>query len=100
MMGREIFVPKIPSANIVDLVKAFGRPWHTVGIRPGEKLHETLVTQDEIRYLHEHSKYYVILPTLRADDPVRSTPYASDSNTQWLTVDDLRRTLNEGENET
>lgn len=100
MQGREIFVPKIPSANIVDLVKAFDRPWHKVGIRPGEKLHETLVTEDECRYLHETSKYYVILPKQRLDDPIRTSPYASDSNPHYLTVDDIRRTLNEGENET
>lgn len=99
MQGREIFVPKIPSANIIDLVKAFDKPWHKVGIRPGEKLHETLVTQDECRYLHETSRYYTILPKPRVDEPIRVAPYASDSNDQWLSVDDLRRTLHEGENE-
>ncbi len=101
MQGREIFVPKIPSANIVDLVKAFGRPWHKIGIRPGEKLHETLVTEDECRYLHETSKYYVILPTPRADTLIRTEPYTSDRNSQWLSIEALRETINnECENET
>lgn len=99
MQGREIFIPKIPSVNIIDLVKAFDKPWHKVGIRPGEKLHETLVTEDECRYLHETSKYYVVLPTPRIEELIRTAPYSSDSNPHYLTIDDIRRTLNEGENE-
>lgn len=104
MRGGEIFVPKIPSMNIMDLARAIApeAAIKVVGIRPGEKLHEALVPEDEARHTLEYDDYYVILPStpewaeeIRAMNPEgRPCPdgfkYTSDTNTQWLTVDELR----------
>ena len=104
MEGGEIFVPKIPSMNIMDLAKAIGPDCQTrvVGIRPGEKLHEVMVTEDDARDTLDYSDRYVILPppyddgarpdskhagTKRCPDGFR---YSSDGNKDWLTVDQLR----------
>ena len=64
MVGGELFVPKIPSIKIVDLVKALGKniKYHIVGIRPGEKLHEVLCPEDSARDTIEFKNYYLIKP--------------------------------------
>ena len=65
MQGGEIFVPKIPSMTTVDLARAIAPdlPYHVVGIRPGEKLHETMVTEDDARSTVEFDDRYIILPS-------------------------------------
>ena len=102
MQGGEVFVPKIPSMTITDLVKAIapGCEVESIGIRPGEKLHEVLLSDDEARQTLELEDMFVVEPMhsfwqngtwrggRRLHDGFR---YASDNNTQWLTVDDLRR---------
>ncbi|MEO0082214.1 MAG: UDP-N-acetylglucosamine 4,6-dehydratase (inverting) [candidate division WOR-3 bacterium] len=104
MRGGEIFVPKIPSMRITDLARAVA-PECTlkiVGIRPGEKLHETLVSEDDARHAVEYDDYYAILPVVHswdAGDRVlhggRPCPdgfcYRSDRNTHWLTIEELRK---------
>lgn len=104
MEGGEIFVPKIPSMNIMDLAKAVAPECKTkiVGIRPGEKLHEVMVTEDDARDTLEYPDRYVILPashewsdTLGAKTKsIKRCPdgfrYSSDGNGDWLTVDQLR----------
>jgi UDP-N-acetylglucosamine 4,6-dehydratase len=104
MHGGEIFVPKIPSMNIMDLVKAVapGCEVRVVGIRPGEKLHEVMVPEDDARHTVEYEDYFAILPTFHDWDPEayvrenggRRCPdgfkYSSDTNVQWLTVAELR----------
>ncbi|HWI47284.1 MAG TPA: UDP-N-acetylglucosamine 4,6-dehydratase (inverting), partial [Rummeliibacillus sp.] len=64
MHGGELFVPKIPSMNIMDLAKAIGPDCEVkiVGIRPGEKLHEAMITEDDARHTIEFDDYYVIQP--------------------------------------
>jgi UDP-N-acetylglucosamine 4,6-dehydratase len=101
MHGGEIFVPKIPSMNIMDLAKvvAADSTVQHVGIRPGEKLHEELISEDEARHSVELDDAYVIQPahpwwqTANWAD-ARPLPegfrYVSDSNKQWLTADELR----------
>jgi UDP-N-acetylglucosamine 4,6-dehydratase len=105
MRGGEIFVPKIPSMRITDLASAIGPQCeqYTVGIRPGEKLHELLITRDDARHTLEFKDFYVIQPGIHMWDYVESTAYdgevgqpvaadfefASDSNTQWLGSDQL-----------
>lgn len=100
MVGGEIFVPKIPSARIEDLAEAIGPdvPRDVVGIRPGEKLHETLITSDESRHTVEQDDRYVVLPEFHSwselDRPVGAAVpggfvYTSDTNDWWLSVDDL-----------
>ena len=104
MRGGEIFVPKIPSMRIMDLVRAIAPECETkvVGIRPGEKLHETLVPEDDARSSLEYDDHFVIQPRFHwwdADGYLngnggRPCPdgyrYASDTNDRWLTVAELR----------
>ena len=106
--GGEIFVPKIPSIKILDLVEAMAPECSIryVGLRPGEKLHEVLVTEDESRHTVEYDDFYTVLPDYQSwqgraregsAGKRRSVPdgfrYCSDNNTQWLSVDELRNLL-------
>jgi UDP-N-acetylglucosamine 4,6-dehydratase len=102
MHGGEIFVPKIPSMRITDLVRALapGCEVKVTGIRPGEKVHEVLVSEDEAHQAIDLGDMYVIKPVLRwsAEDhwtTGRPLPdgfrFASDTNDRWLSVDELRQ---------
>jgi UDP-N-acetylglucosamine 4,6-dehydratase len=107
MRGGEIFVPKIPSMNVLDLARAVGPGCRieTVGIRPGEKLHETMISEDDARCALEYDDYYCVLPDRQAmafsrdaaADRGRPCPegfrYGSDTNTRWLSVEQLRRMI-------
>jgi UDP-N-acetylglucosamine 4,6-dehydratase/5-epimerase len=99
--GGEVFVPKIPSMRVTDIAEALapGAERRVVGIRPGEKLHELLVTEDESRHSFELPDRYVIFPEY-ASWPVSEPKgaarmpagfrYTSDTNDQWVTVEQLR----------
>jgi UDP-N-acetylglucosamine 4,6-dehydratase/5-epimerase len=102
MSGGEIFIPKIPSMRVVDLAKAFAPdlPIKTIGIRPGEKLHEIMVTEDDARNTYELSDRYVIMPAFAAWSADRHASagaqpvperfaYASNTNTEWLSLRDF-----------
>ncbi|MGQ0671768.1 MAG: UDP-N-acetylglucosamine 4,6-dehydratase (inverting) [Hyphomicrobium sp.] len=105
MKGGEIFVPKIPSMKLVDLVDAIapGYPTKIVGIRPGEKLHEVMVTVDDALNTIEFDTFFTIRPTgiLKQKSPlptfagVSGRPvgedfqYRSDLNDQWLSKEQL-----------
>jgi UDP-N-acetylglucosamine 4,6-dehydratase len=102
MQGGEIFVPKIPSMRLVDLadVLAPGICKETIGIRPGEKLHECLITAEEARHAREYDGFYVIEPEhsfWKKDDGHGGKPlpdgfcYTSDSNGWWLTGEELKK---------
>jgi len=105
MVGGEIFVPKIPSMKVVDLASAVapGVPHDIVGIRPGEKLHEVMITEDDARNTVELPGYYIIQPSfggwapseaMRAAKPVAENfRYASDNNASWLDIDALRNLI-------
>lgn len=101
--GGEVFVPKIPSMRITDLAEAIapGMPTVEVGIRPGEKLHETMITAEDSRHTIDIGKYYVIKPeTFRYKGPegkpvVEGFTYNSGTNEEWLSVSDLQKTLRE-----
>ncbi|MCL6636012.1 MAG: polysaccharide biosynthesis protein, partial [Peptococcaceae bacterium] len=101
MHGGEIFVPKIPSMNIMDLVKAVAPDCEVeyIGIRPGEKLHEVLISEDEARHTMELEDMYMVQPVhpwWRVENWASGKPlpdgfrYTSDANSQWLSVDELR----------
>jgi UDP-N-acetylglucosamine 4,6-dehydratase/5-epimerase len=101
IQGGETFVPKIPSMRLTDMaaVLAPNAERKVVGIRPGEKLHEVLVTEDEARHCYDIGDRYVILPQLATWDMERpergeSLPdgfrYASDNNSEWLDEEALR----------
>lgn len=100
MGGGEVFVPKIPSMRITDLADALapGAEHRVIGIRAGEKVHETLITEDEAGHTIETDWGFVILPEYaswptRDHDgmPVaRGFRYASETNDWWLSVDEVR----------
>ena len=100
MDGGEIFVPKIPSMKITDLAAAISPTGNTVSskIRPGEKLHEEMISEDDSRRTIELEDRYVILPTVPSrtyDGPTgKQVPdgfgYRSDTNSDWLTSEELR----------
>lgn len=100
MQGGEIFVPKIASMRITDLAKAMAPECETkvVGIRPGEKLHETLLTEDEAARSVDIGPYFLIAPTFPFSDGTSWTGaklpegyrYDSNTNDRWLTDDELR----------
>ncbi len=98
VQGGEVFVPKIPSMRMVDLAEALAPDAERVitGIRPGEKLHEVLLTEDEARHTYDIGDRYVILPHRLEPAEPRGKPlpdgfrYTSDTNDRWLTADDLR----------
>ncbi len=94
MQGREIFVPKIPSMHIMDLAEAIDPGGERIftGIRPGEKLHECLVTEDESHLCTEAWDRLIINPDI-SNNVHSGFRYASDTNDKWLGVDDLRRIL-------
>ncbi|QOV10514.1 UDP-N-acetylglucosamine 4,6-dehydratase (inverting) [Viridibacillus arvi] len=101
MYGGELFIPKIPSMKVTDLAKAIGPECEIkyIGIRPGEKLHEAMITEDDARHTVEFDDYYVIQPEFNwwskefSDGGKfldESFSYTSDNNTEWLTVEQLR----------
>ncbi len=101
MHGGEIFVPKIPSMKLVDMAAAVAPECDIdfIGIRPGEKLHETLISEDEARQTVETKEMYVIRPNhpwWSADNWKNALPvpegfrYTSDANERWLTAADLQ----------
>lgn len=99
--GGEVLVPKIPSMRIEDLASAVAPDCDTevVGIRPGEKLHEVMITAEDSRHTIDIGDYYIIKPeTFAYRGPEgKSVPegfeYSSGTNEQWLSVDELRSTL-------
>lgn len=101
MNGGEIFIPKIPSMSILDLAEAIAPECDIkiVGIRPGEKLHEAMITEDDARHTLEYDDYFVIQPefpwwSAEYSNGGKSLPegftYVSNVNNQWLSVDELR----------
>jgi UDP-N-acetylglucosamine 4,6-dehydratase/5-epimerase len=105
MRGGEIFVPKIPSMKVTDLATALAPDCkiEIIGIRPGEKLHETMITEDDARRTLDYGTYYVIQPEFSWWDTKdikngallpNGFSYVSNTNSEWLTVDELRRLVN------
>lgn len=105
MHGGEIFVPKIPSMKITDLADAMapGIRQKTIGIRPGEKLHEVMIAADDARNTVEYDNYYVIEPTTSgwfnrdlatgASWVADEFSYSSDSNNEWLDAEGLQELI-------
>jgi len=105
MVGGELFVPKLPSMNIMDLAKTIAPKCETkiIGIRPGEKLHEVMVPRDDARRTLEFDDCYMIQPDFRffghrfKNDDGKPVPedfeYNSGTNTWWLKVNELRKMI-------
>lgn len=107
--GGEIFVPKIPSYRILDVAEAIGPECEkpVIGIRPGEKIHEEMITSSDSFFTYDLGKYYTILPqtpnwnidqfishfnATKVDD---GFSYSSDKNLEWESVDSLRKLIKE-----
>ena len=102
MHGGEVFVPKIPSMKMADLARAIApdATIRNIGIRPGEKLHEVLISEDEARATVELEELFIVQPAAALwfgyhwSDLGKPLPdtfhYASDNNTEWLTVDEIK----------
>ena len=97
MEGGELYVRKIPSMNIVDILHAIqpDADYKVIGIRPGEKLHEQMISVEESRFTYEYEKYFKVLPDLNnwSTDPRfikagrkvhEEFCYTSDNNTEWM----------------
>ena len=112
MHGGEVFVPKIPSMKVIDLARAVApqAKINIVGIRPGEKLHEVLISEDEARTVIELDDMYVVQPAAalwfghewenlgkKIDDDFR---YVSNTNSDWLNVNDIQEFIAPFENTT
>lgn len=110
MQGGEIFIPKIPSMNIVDLAHAIAPdlPIKIIGIRPGEKLHEVMVPKDDSHLTLEFNDHFVIEPSIQFTSKVDFSTnllnevgkrvklgfeYSSDTNEQWLNKEELLRMI-------
>ena len=102
MVGGEIYVKKIPSMSVVNLAKALAPECklEVVGIRPGEKLHEQMIGEEDAHYTYEYPEHYKILPVIndwstspeRIKDGVKVAQdfiYRSDNNADWMTKDEL-----------
>jgi len=107
--GGEIFIPKIPSYRIMDVAKAIGPDCEhrVIGIRPGEKIHEEMITSSDSFYTYDLGKYYVILPTtpkwnleefvlhFKASRVPEGFTYNSGQNASWETVESLKMLISE-----
>lgn len=103
--GGETFISKIPSFKVTDLAEAMlpGCTIKETGIRPGEKLHEIMVTTEDSHTTYEYDKHFIVYPQMTWND--RQQPdlsgrkveegfsYSSGTNTEWLSVDDIRELL-------
>jgi UDP-N-acetylglucosamine 4,6-dehydratase len=110
MQGGEIYVKKIPSMKVVDVAKAVApdAAHKVIGIRPGEKLHEQMIGSEDALYTYEYPDYFKILPAIHnwSADPHRIKEgkkvadgfvYASDTNTDWMSVPQLQAWLRENQ---
>jgi len=108
LSGGEIFVPKIPSVNIMDIYTALTKglvPFSIIGDRVGDKLHETLISKEEIKHSVDIGNKYIIYP----EDPHYSYTkpkgygcgyvdgYTSDNNEKFLTISEITTTLAENQ---
>lgn len=105
--GGETFISKIPSFKVTDLAEAMlpGCKLKEIGIRPGEKLHEIMVTTEDSATTYEYEKHFIVYPQmtwnnrqqpdLSGTKVVEGFSYSSGNNTEWLSVEDIRKRLKE-----
>lgn len=107
MQGGEIYVKKIPSIKVTDVANAVSPEsrQETIGIRPGEKLHEQMIGAEDAMYTYEYAEHFKILPAIHdwSSDPYRIKDgkkvaddfvYTSDNNVHWMSVTELRTWIN------
>jgi len=111
MCGGEIYIKKIPSMKVTDLAAAIDKDikHEVVGIRPGEKLHEEMIGEDDSIYTYEYDDYYKILPAInnwssskvmiKDGKPVENGfSYTSDNNKEWMEIEDLQQWIKNNKN--
>jgi UDP-N-acetylglucosamine 4,6-dehydratase/5-epimerase len=111
MVGGEIYVKKIPSMKVIDLIKTVkpGFEIEVVGIRPGEKIHELMIGEEDAQFTYEYEDYFKILPAInnwssdkkriKTGKPVdKSFSYNSENNLHWLSSDELLKAVRETKN--
>ena len=104
MRGGEIYVKKIPSMRVVDIIRAIlpDKEKEVIGIRPGEKIHEQMISSDDAPYTYEYENFYKILPSInfwnldkeRIKDGIRVSEdfkYSSEINSEWMSVEFLKQ---------
>ena len=104
MIGGEIYVKKIPSIKVIDIAKVIAPKlkFKIIGIRPGEKLHEQMISGEDSYYTYEYSDYFKILPQINNWDKDKTRikkgvkvlngfTYSSDNNSEWMTKADLQK---------
>lgn len=104
MIGGEIYVKKIPSMKVTDLAQAVSSEarQEVIGIRPGEKLHEQMISEEDAAYTYEYADYFKILPAIndwstcekRIQDGKKVTEgfsYTSNNNTDWMSIETLKQ---------
>jgi UDP-N-acetylglucosamine 4,6-dehydratase/5-epimerase len=112
MNGGEIYVKKIPSMNIMNIAKAISpsTPTEIVGVRPGEKLDEQMISQEDAAFTYEYNDYYKIIPSIfdwydiekfcKSGEKVSENfMYSSDLNSDWMSVDFLKSWVEINKNE-
>jgi FlaA1/EpsC-like NDP-sugar epimerase len=103
MAGGEIYVKKIPSMNILDIAKSVNekKEIEIIGIRPGEKLHEEMISPEDSYYTYEYDDYYKILPAINSwyldknrvqegKKVPENFSYTSDNNSDWMNISNLK----------
>lgn len=111
MVGGEIYVKKIPSMKVTDIAKAVAPEarHEIVGIRPGEKLHEQMIGEEDALYTYEYPEHFKILPAIHnwSEDPGRINggikvepdfTYSSSNNKEWMTVEQLQSWIAKNKN--
>jgi len=111
MVGGEIYIKKIPSMKVIDIAKVIApnAKHKIIGIRPGEKLHEQMISNDDSYSTYEYSNYYKILPQINEwkNDNLRikkgkkvpeGLVYSSDTNSEWMTKSDLQKWIDINKN--
>ena len=111
MVGGEIYVKKIPSMKVVDIAHAVApnSSLEFIGIRPGEKLHEQMISPEDSLYAYEYLEHYKILPSIHEWDKdsgrikagkkvEEGFSYTSENNSDWMSVDSLKQWFSENQN--
>jgi UDP-N-acetylglucosamine 4,6-dehydratase/5-epimerase len=108
MQGGEIYVKKIPSIKITDIAQVIApkSKFKITGIRPGEKLHEQMISTEDSYYTYEYSNYFKILPQINNWDKDKNRikrgvkvendfVYSSDNNSEWMSKADLKKWISQ-----
>ncbi|MDR0555710.1 MAG: UDP-N-acetylglucosamine 4,6-dehydratase (inverting) [Holosporaceae bacterium] len=107
MQGGELYVKKIPSMKVTDLAQVIAPelPVKEIGIRPGEKIHEQMITKEDARNTLEFKDYFVVLPDIQLNNitsvytnchhVAENFEYDSGKNNRWLTIDEMKKLVSE-----